>query len=210
MKYIYTACFLFICISSNAQDVLDTSKVTYSWKAKNQVNNFILPAYSNSILDAEHFFSTSEIELLNRIIDSSYKKTKLNFQFAFVTKDYYENDSLRFDEFVDTLSSKWNPGVNTSRAILVLCMQQKQAVFKLLGNFSDGIFSTKLKNSVKFLKENHELNDSEKEDLNFISKMLNAIFTESNFVANIKSKNYVQAVEGIINAIINKKELFNN
>jgi len=101
MKYIIIHIFLILVISTNAQNNSDTAKLQHY--PVDVENKFILPEYSNQILDAEKFFSENEIQFLHKSIDSIFKSTKLKLQVAFVTPEYYENDSSKFDLFATTL-----------------------------------------------------------------------------------------------------------
>ena len=69
MKQLFFFVFLLISNFSNAQQTSDNNKITSQDTSKNASSNFILPAYTNTILDAENFFSNSELEQLNKLID---------------------------------------------------------------------------------------------------------------------------------------------
>ncbi len=201
MKYRHLLVSLFFSISAVAQTGSVADANDYNPTAN--TNHFILPEYSNSILDAENYFDKKENSQLNKLIDSVSIKNKLIFQFAFVTPTYFENDSTKFDEYVDTLCAKWNQGENNSRIFVMVCMQQGAASIQLRGNK----LNAQIKAVMNAMKDKHELTDAEQEDRGYFINMLNNLLEQSNLGINLKSKNYVQAVKEFIDSIVGKQHL---
>ena len=159
MKYIILHIFLILVISTNAQNNSDTAKLQHY--PVDVENKFILPEYSNQILDAEKFFSENEIQFLHKSIDSIFKSTKLKLQVAFVTPEYYENDSSKFDLFATTLEKKWGTVQDKARLLLIVSMSDKTAIMRLSGNKLKSSF----RNLIEIVKENREPTDIEKRNM---------------------------------------------
>ena len=204
MKQLFFFVFLLISNFSIAQQTSDSNKTASQDTSKNVFSNFILPAYTNTILDAENLFSNAELEQLNQLIDSIYIATKLKFQFAFVTPNYYQSDATRFEDFVTSLTEKWKIDENISRVLLLVSMQQKQAQIKIFGNK----LNRNIRKVLNAFKEKRALTALEKEDMANFAKNLNGVVVESHFGMNLKAKNYVQAVKEFISVVVNKSNLF--
>jgi hypothetical protein len=190
-------------ISTNAQNNSDTSKLQHY--PVDVENKFILPEYSNQILDAEKFFSENEIQFLHKSIDSIFKSTKLKLQVAFVTPEYYENDSSKFDLFATTLEKKWGTVQDEARLLLIVSMSDKTAIMRLSGNKLKSSF----RNLFEIVKENREPTDIEKRNMENFGQLLDKIlFEEAMLGVNLKSKNYVKALKDYFTAIINNRHLF--
>jgi hypothetical protein len=203
MKYIILHIFLILVISTNAQNNSDTAKLQHY--PVDVENKFILPEYSNQILDAEKFFSENEIQSLNKGIDSIFKSTKLKLQVAFVTPEYYENDSSKFDLFATTLEKKWGAVQDEARLLLIVSMSDKTAIMRLSGNKLKSSF----RNLIEIVKENREPTDIEKRNMENFGQLLDKIlFEEAMLGVNLKSKNYVKALKDYFTAIINNRHLF--
>jgi len=203
MKYIILHIFLILVISTNAQNNSDTAKLQHY--PVDVENKFILPEYSNQILDAEKFFSENEIQSLNKGIDSIFKSTKLKLQVAFVTPEYYENDSSKFDLFATTLEKKWGTVQDEARLLLIVSMSDKTAIMRLSGNKLKSSF----RNLIEIVKENREPTDIEKRNMENFGQLLDKIlFEEAMLGVNLKSKNYVKALKDYFTAIINNRHLF--
>ncbi len=203
MKYIIIHIFLILVISTNAQNNSDTAKLKHY--PVDVENKFILPEYSNQILDAEKFFSENEIQFLHKSIDSIFKSTKLKLQVAFVTPEYYENDSSKFDLFATTLEKKWGTVQDEARLLLIVSMSDKTAIMRLSGNKLKSSF----RNLFEIVKENREPTDIEKRNMENFGQLLDKIlFEEAMLGVNLKSKNYVKALKDYFTAIINNRHLF--
>ena len=203
MKYIILHIFLILVISTNAQNNSDTAKLQHY--PVDVENKFILPEYSNQILDAEKFFSENEIQFLHKSIDSIFKSTKLKLQVAFVTPEYYENDSSKFDLFATTLEKKWGAVQDEARLLLIVSMIDKTAIMRLSGNKLKSSF----RNLIEIVKENREPTDIEKRNMENFGQLLDKIlFEEAMLGVNLKSKNYVKALKDYFTAIINNRHLF--
>jgi len=203
MKYIIIHIFLILVISTNAQNNSDTAKLKHY--PVDVENKFILPEYSNQILDAEKFFSENEIQFLHKSIDSIFKSTKLKLQVAFVTPEYYENDSSKFDLFATTLEKKWGTVQDKARLLLIVSMSDKTAIMRLSGNKLKSSF----RNLFEIVKENREPTDIEKRNMENFGQLLDKIlFEEAMLGVNLKSKNYVKALKDYFTAIINNRHLF--
>ena len=203
MKYIILHIFLILVISTNAQNNSDTAKLKHY--PVDVENKFILPEYSNQILDAEKFFSENEIQFLHKSIDSIFKSTKLKLQVAFVTPEYYENDSSKFDLFATTLEKKWGTVQDEARLLLIVSMSDKTAIMRLSGNKLKSSF----RNLFEIVKENREPTDIEKRNMENFGQLLDKIlFEEAMLGVNLKSKNYVKALKDYFTAIINNRHLF--
>jgi hypothetical protein len=190
-------------ISTNAQNNSDTAKLQHY--PVDVENKFILPEYSNQILDAEKFFSENEIQSLNKGIDSIFKSTKLKLQVAFVTPEYYENDNSKFDLFATTLEKKWGTVQDEARLLLIVSMSDKTAIMRLSGNKLKSSF----RNLIEIVKENREPTDIEKRNMENFGQLLDKIlFEEAMLGVNLKSKNYVKALKDYFTAIINNRHLF--
>jgi hypothetical protein len=190
-------------ISTNAQNNSDTAKLQHY--PVDVENKFILPEYSNQILDAEKFFSENEIQFLHKSIDSIFKSTKLKLQVAFVTPEYYENDSSKFDLFATTLEKKWGTVQDKARLLLIVSMSHKTAIMRLSGNKLKSSF----RNLFEIVKENREPTDIEKRNIENFGQLLDKIlFEEAMLGVNLKSKNYVKALKDYFTAIINNRHLF--
>lgn len=203
VKYINLLVLLFFGMSIHAQQItgLDNQKIERIEEISN--NKFILPAYANTILDAEHYFTENEIKQLNKLIDSINIASKLQLQFAFVTQDYFERDSLKFDQFVDSLTYKWNPGNTISRVLLIVCMQQQTAAVKLSGNK----LTYKISRVLNALKDG-ELNDIDKAYQEDFIALTNDVLTESNLGINLGAKNFNRAITEYIYMMVGKQNLF--
>ena len=141
--------FLLLVVFSkiNAQNNYDTAKLKpYPIVVENR---FILPEYKNQILDAEHFFSETEIQPLNKSIDSIFRSIKLKIQVAFVTPEYYENNSSKFDLYTDSLSNKWHTDQEEARIFLIVSMRDRTAKMIMSGNKLNSSF----KELMKIMKE---------------------------------------------------------
>ena len=203
MKYIILHIFLILVISTNAQNNSDTAKLQHY--PVDVENKFILPEYSNQILDAEKIFSENEIQFLHKSIDSIFKSTKLKLQVAFVTPEYYENDSSKFDLFATTLEKKWGAVQDEARLLLIVSMIDKTAIMRLSGNKLKSSF----RNLIEIVKENREPTDIEKRNMENFGQLLDKIlFEEAMLGVNLKSKNYVKALKDYFTAIINNRHLF--
>ena len=203
MKYIILHIFLILVISTNAQNNSDTAKLQHY--PVDVENKFILPEYSNQIHDAEKFFSENEIQFLHKSIDSIFKSTKLKLQVAFVTPEYYENDSSKFDLFATTLEKKWGAIQDEARLLLIVSMIDKTAIMRLSGNKLKSSF----RNLIEIVKENREPTDIEKRNMENFGQLLDKIlFEEAMLGVNLKSKNYVKALKDYFTAIINNRHLF--
>ena len=203
MKYIILHIFLILVISTNAQNNSDTAKLQHY--PVDVENKFILPEYSNQILDAEKIFSENEIQFLHKSIDSIFKSTKLKLQVAFVTPEYYENDSSKFDLFATTLEKKWGTVQDKARLLLIVSMSDKTAIMRLSGNKLKSSF----RNLIEIVKENREPTDIEKRNMENFGQLLDKIlFEEAMLGVNLKSKNYVKALKDYFTAIINNRHLF--
>ena len=203
MKYIILHIFLILVISTNAQNNSDTAKLQHY--PVDVENKFILPEYSNQILDAEKFFSENEIQFLHKSIDSIFKSTLLKLQVAFVTPEYYENDSSKFDLFATTLEKKWGTVQDKARLLLIVSMSDKTAIMRLSGNKLKSSF----RNLIEIVKENREPTDIEKRNMKNFGQLLDKIlFEEAMLGVNLKSKNYVKALKDYFTAIINNRHLF--
>jgi hypothetical protein len=190
-------------ISTNAQNNSDTAKLKHY--PVDVENKFILPEYSSQILDAEKFFSENEIQFLHKSIDSIFKSTKLKLQVAFVTPEYYENDSSKFDLFATTLEKKWGTVQDEARLLLIVSMSDKTAIMRLSGNKLKSSF----RNLFEIVKENREPTDIEKRNMENFGQLLDKIlFEEAMLGVNLKSKNYVKALKDYFTAIINNRHLF--
>ena len=205
MKYIILYIFLILVISSNAQNNSDTSKLQHYSYPIDVENRFILPEYTNQILDAEKFFSENEIQLLHKSIDSIFKSTNLKLQVAFVTPEYYENDSSKFDLFATTLEKKWATAQDEARLLLIVSMRDETAIMRLSGNKLNSSF----RNLIEIVKENREPTEIEKENMENFGQLVNKIlFEEAILGVNLKAKNYVKALKDYFSAIINNSHLF--
>ena len=203
MKYVILSFFLLVATSSNAQNHSDTAKMQHS--VINAENKFILPENINQILDAENFFSEKEIQLINKSIDSIFSATKIKLQVAFVTPEYYDNDSTKFDLFTDSLSNKWHTDQEEARVILIVSMRDRTAKMMMSGNKLNSSF----KELIKILKEKHKPTKNQKEDFENLSQLTNKVlFEEAMLGVNLKAKNYVKAVKDYYIAIINNSHLF--
>ena len=203
MKYVILSFFLLVATSSNAQNHSDTAKMQHY--PVDVENKFILPEYSNQILDAEKFFSENEIQFLHKSIDSIFKSTLLKLQVAFVTPEYYENDSSKFDLFATTLEKKWGTVQDKARLLLIVSMSDKTAIMRLSGNKLKSSF----RNLIEIVKENREPTDIEKRNMENFGQLLDKIlFEEAMLGVNLKSKNYVKALKDYFTAIINNRHLF--
>jgi len=203
MKYIILYIFLILVISTNAQNNSDTAKLQHY--PVDVENKFIIPEYTNQIVDAEKFFSENEIKLLHKSIDSIFKSTKLKLQVAFVTPEYYENNSSKFDLFATTLEKKWGTVQDEARLLLIVSMSDKTAIMRLSGNKLKRSF----RNLIEIVKENREPTEIEKRNMENFGQLLDKIlFEEAMLGVNLKSKNYVKALKDYFSAIINNAHLF--
>ena len=168
-------------------------------------NKFIVPEYTNQILDAEKFFSENEIQLLYKSIDSIFSATKIKLQVAFVTPEYYDNDSSKFDLYTDALSNKWHKDQEEARVILIVSMRGRTAKMMMSGNKLNSSF----KELIKFFKEKREPTEIEKETFENLSQLTNKVlFEEAMLGVNLRASNYIKAVKDYFSAIINKSHLF--
>jgi hypothetical protein len=203
MKYFILSFFLLVATLSNAQKNSDTAITQH--RTINAENKFILPENTNQILDAEKFFSENEIQQIHKSIDSIFRLTKLKIQFAFVTREYYDNDSTKFEPFTDSLANKWHTDQEEARVILIVSMRDRTAKMIMSGNKLNSIF----KDLIKIFKEKRELTEFEKEDFENLSQLTNKVlFEDAMLGVNLKAKNYVKAVKDYYNAIINNSHLF--
>jgi hypothetical protein len=203
MKYIILYIFLILVISTNAQNNSDTAKLQHY--PVDVENKFIIPEYTNQIVDAEKFFSENEIKLLHKSIDSIFKSTKLKLQVAFVTPEYYENNSSKFDLFATALEKKWGTVQDEARLLLIVSMSDKTAIMRLSGNKLKRSF----RNLIEIVKENREPTEIEKRNMENFGQLLDKIlFEEAMLGVNLKSKNYVKALKDYFSAIINNAHLF--
>ena len=203
MKYIILYIFLILVISTNAQNNSDTAKLQHY--PVDVENKFIIPEYTNQIVDAEKFFSENEIKLLHKSIDSIFKSTKLKLQVAFVTPEYYENNSSKFDLFATTLEKKWGTVQDEARLLLIVSMSDKTAIMRLSGNKLKSSF----RNLIEIVKENREPTEIEKRNMENFGQLLDKIlFEEAMLGVNLKSKNYAKALKDYFSAIINNAHLF--
>lgn len=203
MKYIILYIFLILVISTNAQNNSDTAKLQHY--PVDVENKFIIPEYTNQILDAEKFFSENENQLLHKSIDSIFKSTKLKLQVAFVTPEYYENYSSKFDLFATTLEKKWGTAKDEARLLLIVSMSDKTAIMRLSGNKLKSSF----RNLIEIVKENREPTEIEKRNMENFGQLLDKIlFEEAMLGVNLKSKNYVKALKDYFSAIIKNVHLF--
>jgi TPM domain len=204
MKKLFFFVFLLISNFSIAQQTSDSNKTASQDTSKNASSNFILPAYTNTILDAENLFSNAELEQLNQLIDSIYIATKLKFQMAFVTPNYYQSDATKYEDFVNSLTEKWKIDENIARVLLIVSMQQRQAQVKMSGNK----LTRNVRKGLNAFKEKRAFTVLEKEDMANFANNLNGVVVESHFGMNLKAKNYVQAVKEFISVVVNKSNLF--
>jgi len=204
MKQLFFFFFLLISNFLNAQQTSDSNKIASQDTSKNASSNFILPAYTNTILDAENFFSNAELEQLNNLIDSIYTTTKLKFQMAFVTPNYYQSDATKYQDFVNSLTEKWKIDENIARVLLIVSRQQKQAQLKMFGNK----LNRNMRKVMDAYKEKRTLTALEKKGMANFKKNLKGVIFESHFGINLKAKNYVQAVIEFISVVVNKSNLF--
>ena len=189
-------------ISTNAQNNSDTAKLQHY--PVDVENKFILPEFTNQILDADKLFSESEIQLLDKRIDSIFISTKLKLQIAFVTPEYYENSSSKFDLFTDSLSNKWNTDKEESRVILIVSMRDRTVKMFFTGNKLHSSF----KNLIEIRKEKREPTDIEKETIENYFQLTNKVLVEeAKLGVNLKAKNYVKALNDYLNAIIKNSNL---
>ena len=203
MKYVILYIFLILAFPSNAQNNYDTAKLQHY--PVDVENKFILPEYTSQILDAEKNFSENEIQLLHKSIDSIFKTTMLKLQVAFVTPEYYENNSSKFDLFATTLEKKWGAVQDEARLLLIVSMIDKTAIMRLSGNKLKSSF----RNLIEIVKENREPTDIEKRNMENFGQLLDKIlFEEAMLGVNLKSKNYVKALKDYFTAIINNRHLF--
>ena len=186
----------------DAQINFDTAKLkNYSIVVKNK---FILPDYKNQILDAERFFSENEIQLLHKSIDSIFRSNKLKIQVAFVTPEYYENNSSNFDLFTDSLSNKWHKDQEEARVLLIVSMSDHTAKMIMSGNKLNSGF----KEIIKIMKEKRVPTEIEKETFENLSQLTEKIlFEEAMLGVNLKAKNYVKALNNYFNALLKNSNL---
>ena len=167
-------------------------------------NKFILPDYKNQILDAERFFSENEIQLLHKSIDSIFRSNKLKIQVAFVTPEYYENNSSKFDLFTDSLSNKWHKDQEEARVLLIVSMSDHTAKMIMSGNKLNSSF----KEIIKIMKEKRVPTEIEKETFENLSQLTEKIlFEEAMLGVNLKAKNYVKALNNFFNALLKNSKL---
>jgi hypothetical protein len=203
MKYVILSLFLLVATSSNAQKNSDTANTQHS--TINAENKFILPENINQILDAEKFFSEKEIQLIYKSIDSIFSATKIKLQVAFVTPEYYDNDSSKFDLFTDALSNKWHKDQEEARVILIVSMKGRTAKMIMSGNKLNSSF----KELIKFFKEKREPTDIEKETFGNLSQLTNKVlFEEAMLGVNLRASNYIKALNDYFSAVINNSHLF--
>jgi hypothetical protein len=202
MKIKLLILLLFFFSKINAQKNSDTAKSQHS--PIEVENKFILPEFKNQILDADKLFSKSEIQLLDKRIDSIFISTKLKLQVAFVTPEYYENNSSKFDLFTDSLSNKWNTDKEESRVILIVSMRDRSVKMFFTGNNLHSSF----KNLMEIRKEKREPTDIEKETIENYFQLTNKVLVEeAKLGVNLKAKNYVKALNDYLNAIIKNSNL---
>jgi hypothetical protein len=202
MKLKLLIILLFFFGNLKAQKNTDRTKLQHN---PNDVENkFILPEFTNQILDADKLFSESEIQLLDKRIDSIFISTKLKLQIAFVTPEYYENSSSKFDLFTDSLSNKWNTDKEESRVILIVSMRDRSVKMFFTGNNLHSAF----KNLMEIRKEKREPTDIEKETIENYFQLTNKVLVEeAKLGVNLKAKNYVKALNDYLNAIIKNSNL---
>ena len=202
MKLKLLIILLFFFGNLKAQKNTDRTKLQHN---PNDVENkFILPEFTNQILDADKLFSESEIQLLDKRIDSIFISTKLKLQIAFVTPEYYENSSSKFDLFTDSLSNKWNTDKEESRVILIVSMRDRTVKMFFTGNKLHSSF----KNLIEIRKEKREPTDIEKEIIENYFQLTNKVLVEeAKLGVNLKAKNYVKALNDYLNAIIKNSNL---
>lgn len=202
MKIKLLIILLFFFGNLKAQKNADRTKLQHN---PNDVENkFILPEFTNQILDADKLFSKSEIQLLDKRIDSIYISTKLKLQIAFVTPEYYENTSSKFDLFTDSLSNKWNTVKEESRVILIVSMRDRTVKMFFTGNKLHSSF----KNLIEIRKEKREPTDIEKETIENYFQLTNKVLVEeAKLSVNLKAKNYVKALNDYLNTIIKNSNL---
>jgi len=202
MKIKLLIILLFFFGNLKAQKNTDRTKLQHN---PNDVENkFILPEFTNQILDADKLFSESEIQLLDKRIDSIFISTKLKLQIAFVTPEYYENSSSKFDLFTDSLSNKWNTDKEESRVILIVSMRDRTVKMFFTGNKLHSSF----KNLIEIRKEKREPTDIEKETIENYFQLTNKVLVEeAKLGVNLKAKNYVKALNDYLNAIIKNSNL---
>ena len=186
----------------DAQINFDTAKLkNYSIVVENK---FILPDYKNQILDAERFFSENEIQLLHKSIDSIFRSNQLKIQVAFVTPEYYENNSSKFDLFTDSLSNKWHKDQEEARVLLIVSMSDHTAKMIMSGNKLNSSF----KEIIKIMKEKRVPTEIEKETFENLSQLTEKIlFEEAMLGVNLKAKNYVKALNKFFNALLKNSKL---
>jgi hypothetical protein len=186
----------------DAQINFDTAKLkNYSIVVENK---FILPDYKNQILDAERFFSENEIQLLHKSIDSIFRSNKLKIQVAFVTPEYYENNSSKFDLFTDSLSNKWHKDQEEARVLLIVSMSDHTAKMIMSGNKLNSSF----KEIIKIMKEKRVPTEIEKETFENLSQLIEkSLFEEAMLGVNLKAKNYVKALNNFFNALLKNSKL---
>jgi len=202
MKIKLLIVLLFFFGNLKAQKNADTAKSQHS--PIEVENKFILPEFKNQILDADKLFSKSEIQLLDKRIDSIFISTKLKLQVAFVTPEYYENNSSKFDLFTDSLSNKWNTDKEESRVILIVSMKDRSVKMFFTGNNLHSSF----KNLIEIRKEKREPTDIEKETIENYFQLTNKVLVEeAKLGVNLKAKNYVKALNDYLNAIIKNSNL---
>jgi hypothetical protein len=202
MKIKLLILLLFFFSKINAQNNSGTAKSQHS--PIEVENKFILPEFKNQILDADKLFSKSEIQLLDKRIDSIFISTKLKLQVAFVTPEYYENNSSKFDLFTDSLSNKWNTDKEESRVILIVSMRDRSVKMFFTGNNLHSAF----KNLMEIRKEKREPTDIEKETIENYFQLTNKVLVEeAKLGVNLKAKNYVKALNDYLNAIIKNSNL---
>ena len=203
MKLKLLIILLFFFGNLKAQKNTDRTKLQHN---PNDVENkFILPEFTNQILDAEKFFSENEIQLLYKSIDSIFSATKIKLQVAFVTPEYYDNDSSKFDLYTDALSNKWHKDQEEARVILIVSMRGRTAKMMMSGNKLNSSF----KELIKFFKEKREPTEIEKETFENLSQLTNKVlFEEAMLGVNLRASNYIKAVKDYFSAIINKSHLF--
>ena len=202
MKLKLLIILLFFFGNLKAQKNTDRTKLQHN---PNDVENkFILPEFTNQILDADKLFSESEIQLLDKRIDSIFISTKLKLQIAFVTPEYYENSSSKFDLFTDSLSNKWNTDKEESRVILIVSMRDRTVKMFFTGNKLHSSF----KNLIEIRKEKREPTDIEKEIIENYFQLTNKVLVEeAKLGVNLKAKNYVKELNDYLNAIIKNSNL---
>jgi len=167
-------------------------------------NKFILPDYKHQILDAERFFSENEIQLLHKSIDSIFRSNQLKIQVAFVTPEYYENNSSKFDLFTDSLSNKWHKDQEEARVLLIVSMSDHTAKMIMSGNKLNSSF----KEIIKIMKEKRVPTEIEKETFENLSQLTEKIlFEEAMLGVNLKAKNYVKALNNFFNALLKNSKL---